>query len=477
MKLSAQTLDFKLTKASCGEFKNHIVVYGLTTHPLNTEIKFYKISKALSIVDSAVLNISGSNPENYLSLSHDTLHGYFNVYVQEVGKKTTDIYRINKQFKVVAIIKQVEIARLNNLDVFEQTPYYNNQFVYSVKRVNDTSGKQFFLNKFSLKDTLTNFEYKQVWQFPFDKKDIRHAEVIFANSDFVFIHASLFKGNKQGEWLLKLNATNGKLIKGTKLNKNNEIYTYMPGYLSYNGKKKSLFILGEKLSDNEINFLNQKFKPSNLCNFYSLEIDSLGEILNRFDLKTSIILPTQGKHESEAYLTRIAKTITFAENAAEFELDIYKKKNPNCYVYAHSAQLKFELNTELPSALTQTISQNILIETNYISSDKFDLNGQVCMEQVENIEDLYRKAPLQEVKQGFVLQKDKNPKWLLKKTNPKSNLISYSTLKPGAKTYELNKVDEFNKYQNSGTIIFNAETFLIFSQTDNTTFSLKLVNW
>lgn len=477
MKLHAQSLDLKLANASCGEFKNFFVCYGLTTNHLNTEIKFYKITKTLSIVDSLIIKVNGSKPENYLLLTHDTLHGYFNVYAQRVGEKTTDIYRVNKLFKVIAIIKQVEVARLNSKDVFQQTPYYINQFVYSVKRVNDTSGKQFFLNKFLLKDTLTNFEYKQVWQFPFDKKDIRHAEVIFANSDFVFIHASLFKGNKQGEWLLKLNANNGKLIKGTKLNKNNEIYTYMPGYLSYNGKKKSLFILGEKLSDNELNFMNQKFKPSNLCNFYSLEIDSLGEILNRFDLKTSIILPTQGKHESETYLTRIAKTITLTENATEFELDIYKKKIANCYAYAHTAQLKFELNTELPSALTQTVSQNILIETNYISRDRFDINGQVCMEQVENIEDLYRKAPLQEVKQGFVLQKDKNTKWLLKKTNPKSNLISYSTLKPGAKTYELNKVAEFNKYQNSGTIIFNAETFLIFSQTDNTTFSLKLVNW
>lgn len=477
MKLPAQSLDLKLANASCGEFKNFFVCYGLTTNHLNTEIKFYKITKTLSIVDSLIIKVNGSKPENYLLLTHDTLHGYFDVYAQRVGEKTTDIYRVNKLFKVIAIIKQVEVARLNSKDVFEQKPYYYNEFVYSIKSEHDTSGKQFYLNKYSLNDSLKNFEYKRLWQFPFEKKDIRYAEVIYANSNFVFVHVSLFKGNKKGEWILKLDAKNGKIIKGIKLNKNNESFTYIPGYFTFDYNKKSFFLTGEKLSEDELNFNKLQFKPNTLSSFYLLQIDSLGEISNRFDLKTTIVSTIPGKKEAEIYLTRLSKITALTESYVECELDIYKKKFTNCYVYAQSVLRKFELNIELSSISTHTINPNILIETNYITRDKFDINGQVCIEQVENIENLYRKAPLLDVKQGFAEQKDKNPKWLLKKSYPKSDLISYSILKPGLKSYELNLVNEYNKDQNSGLIVLNTESFAIFSQTSETNFSIKLSKW
>lgn len=475
--LLAQSIDFKLAKAGCAEFKNFIICYGLSTNNLNTEIKFYKITKDFSITDSLIIKVNDRKSENYLSLFHDTLHGYFNVYVQQIGEKRTEIYRLNKQFKVIAIIKDVEVTRLNNKDIFEQKPYYYNEFVYSIKSENDTSGKQFYLNKFSLKDSLKNFEYKQTWQFPFEKKDIRYAEVIYANLNFVFVHASLFKGNKKGEWLLKLDAKNGKIIKGTKLNKNNESFTYIPGYFTFDYNKKSFSLVGEKLREDELNFNKLQFKPNTLSSFYLLQIDSLGEILNRFDLKTTIVSTTPSKKETEIYLTRLSKITALTESYVECELDVYKKKFANCYVYAQSARRKFELNSELASISTHTISPNILIETNYITRDKFDINGQVCTEQVENIENLYRKAPLLDVKQGFAEQKDKNPKWLLKKSHPKSGLISYSILKPGLKSYELNLVNEYSKDQNSGLIVLNTENFAIFSQTSETNFSIKLSKW
>src|SRR5690606_23022037 len=147
----------------------------------------------------------------------------------------------------------VDIARLNNTALFSNETVYYNNFVYNLKTENDTTGKQFYIDKYELKSEKENFDYQFKWQFPFEKKDIRTAHIFYADKFQVMVFVNIAEGSKAGQWILSVNAATGMLIKGTKLNNKDEASVYLYGNFLADKRTKSIMLIGQKFTEAQFN--------------------------------------------------------------------------------------------------------------------------------------------------------------------------------------------------------------------------------
>ena len=158
-----QEFELHLSKAGSLFWQGNIYCYGFQ----NTTFKIYKLNSQLKTNDSLSVEMGKINSENYLKISADTLHNFLNIYLQQKEKMQVSILRLNKNFELLAYIENVDIARLNNTVLFSDEIFYYKNCVYSIKTQSDTSGKQFYLNKYELKSEKEHFDYQFKWQFPF----------------------------------------------------------------------------------------------------------------------------------------------------------------------------------------------------------------------------------------------------------------------------------------------------------------------
>ena len=172
-----QTQQFNFYNGNSQLFNKQLYSFGIQAQKQNALCIIYKLDLNLKTRDSLKIDLGKIQPEDFLQLYSDTLHDFLNIYIQQKQKKLITILRFNKAFERVASIENVDVARLNSISAFENELFYYKKDVYTIKNQTDTSGKQFYLNKFSLKSELKNFEYEFKWQFPFERKNINSAHI------------------------------------------------------------------------------------------------------------------------------------------------------------------------------------------------------------------------------------------------------------------------------------------------------------
>jgi len=296
--LQAQLKTFGLVKGNCQLFSGNLYAYGIKA---NSGFCIYKLDLKLNCTDSLTIEISRSNPDSYLQNWSDTLHGFLNIYLQKKEKKTVTIFRFTKKFELLATIENIEVTRLNNTSLFSSESFYFNNSVYSIKTESDTSGKQFYLNKYFLKSSTDNFDYEFKWQFPFERKNIRSAHIFYANKTHVFLFVTVFGGIKTGQWILKIEAESAKLVKATKINSKEETNVYLFGDFLFDKNTNSFQFVGQKFKETEVAFKENKFSfpgPA-FITLYSFQFDSLGEISNKQDFKIPIVDVKSAKSSSK----------------------------------------------------------------------------------------------------------------------------------------------------------------------------------
>jgi hypothetical protein len=476
----AQTLQLNLSKSNCQLFNGNIYSFGITNQKQNTTFTIYKLDLKLKKSDSLSIDMGKSVIDDFLQVYSDTLHDFLNVYVQRKKKKLVTIFRFNKLFESFTSIENVDVARLNSISSFENELYYYKNSVYTIKHQTDTSGRQFYLNKFSLRSELKNFEYEFKWQFPFERKNINSAHIFYADTNTVFLYVNVSDGLKLGQWILKINAKNGKLIRGTKLNDKGETTSYQYGTFLLDTSKKTLSVIGQRLTQTQFDQKANKLAISNAAfvSVYLIEIDSAGDVLSKQNFKLPINEPkTASKKAISNYILRITSLKKDKEGAYSFEGDCFKNTdNTLCYLYANTNVYNLIPNEESLMLEKSTIGSNLMIEKYYFNTDKLDMNGKLCIDRLSQFETLFYKSLNFPVKKQFKML-DGNPNWVLTRSDFKKNTINYTVLSPVNKIYQLTKVDDILKSKDPSIITLSETQFILSSQEEDSKFLLKLVAW
>ncbi len=477
----AQVKQFDLTKGGAQLYHKNIYCYGLFNHKTNATLYVYELDNALQKKDSFYVDLGKTKVDEYLQVYADTLHDYLNIYVQLKENKSVRVFRFNHQLELIAKIEGIEIARLNSSAMFKNNPLYFKNKVYSIHVESDSLGKQFYINKYVLHSETKNFEYTFEWQFPFERKNIFNAHIFYANDNFVLVYVIRTDELKTGQWILKLNTSNGKLIKATKLNDNEELSTYLFGDFNFDAPQKSLLLIGQKFSEKELHLKTNTLNISTLtfATVYSIKIDSLGEIKHKQDFKIPINNVVSGaKKQANAFLLKIKNSRTSAIGKINFETDVYKATHPSfCFLYTTTIPFTIDMNEEQWVLQKNSIAPNLLIDAYYASNDKLDRNGKLCLDEANRLDQLSYTTPHFPIKLGFKVDEDKNQHWLLSKSNLKKNTINYSVLSPVKKIYQVSSTDDILKTNAPGFILLSNTRYVLFSQIEETKFQLKLYNW
>lgn len=453
---------------------------GLQEENKTTVCKIYRIDNALKINDSSSVNIGRDEIEDYLQLNSDSLHGFLNIYLQKKDKKLVRILRFDKQLKLVADIPEVDIARLNSISAFENEIFYHGKDVYTIKVINtDSAGTQFYLNKWSLKSGFKNFEYTQTWQFPFEKKNIAVSHILMVNKKFVLLYVNVGSGPKLGQWLLKVNSTDGTLIRGTKINAKKDTAFYSFGRFYLDTVVGSVTICGQKIPATDFSFKENKLSGSkSVALLYLAEMDSTGEMTTREEFKIPVVdVKSQGSKVAGSYIFRVNDFIKTRDKGFVFELDIFKGVGENCFAYCNTSNYNLTLKDEKLMLEKNVIAPNPNIEKYYFNTDKLDMSGKICYDSLLKLEKIYYRNISLPVKMAFKKDTEGNPVWVLRKSDAKKGIENFSVLSPVKKIYQITKIEEINRAEQAVFYKVSDNNFILCRQVAGDKMQLKLFTW
>ncbi len=476
----AQTKQLAVSKGNCQLYKGNIYSFGILDQKQNSVCMIYKLNFQLKALDSLSVDLGKIPTDNFLQLFSDTLHDLLNVYVQRKDKKQITIIRLNKLFEKIATIENVDVARLNSISTFESELFYFKNNVYTIKSQSDTSGKQFYLNKYVLRSDLKNFDYEPKWQFPFERKNINSAHIFYADTNCVLLYVNVIGDSRFGQWILKVNAKTGKLIRGTKLNDKGETTSYQFGAFLMDTTQRTITFLGQRFTHTQFDQKANKLAITNtpLASVYLIEIDSAGEVLSKQDFRIPVNEPkTTSKKVISNYLFRVNSLTKNKEGAITFESDIYKNTdNTLCYLYANTTAYKLIPEEETLILEKNTVGSNQMIEKYYFTTDKMDMNGKICIDSLSQFETFFYKTSNFVVKKQFV-NTDNGQRWLLTRSDLKKKSINYSTLGPVNKLYQLTTIDDVLKAKDPAIYVLPNSQAIISSQEEESKFQMKLIIW
>lgn len=481
--ISAQDSLFNLKLANCQVFKGSLFVFGITESASFKTLQVIKFNDTFSQSQNFISVLDAGSTTNLLQLHSDTLHNCLSIYLHSKDNNKVSLFRFDENLKPLVNLADIDVARLNNSSLFSQESHFDKEWVYSVKTVKDSSGKQFYLNKYKLKSEIENFDYEFKWQFPFERKNVFAAHPFFANKRFVFMYVIVAEGTKKGQWILKLNALSGQLLKASKLNEKADLSTYNFGNFYFDAAKNSMLLVGQKLTEKQFQQTENKLFIANapFANLYYIELDSSGEFINRQEFKMPINdIKSGSKNKPGSFLFRTERLVKKPDGKMELELDVYKSaENPLCYYYVNTSLINLLPHEDKFQLDKCSITNNGLIEDFYFSKDPLDMNGKLFVDTLNPLHTFYYRVINFKVKQDFALSPELNPQWILSKSSVKKNNMTFSFLKidPLSKKYQLSPIEEIPKSQNPKFQVFGEGKFIISKQVEESKFEIKLLKW
>lgn len=477
--LSAQVRDFALANANCQLFGNTVFVYGLQNEEKGFSVSIRRFDTTLKQIDSLILPQKGK-ADDYLQTWSDTLHGFLNIYLQKKENKSVTIFRFNRKQELVATVENVDVARLNSVSGFEGGRcYYKNSF-YSIRTVPDSGGKQFFIDKYILKDELKNFEYAMSWQFPFERKYIRSARIFYADRKQVLVFVHLEGPGKRSQWVLKIHATTGELTRGIKLNEPEDLDVYEFGNFLVDTVKKTLLIAGQKFKAAQWKEDTRQPSIANAtqAHLYLISIDSLAEIDGRDEFKIPVKDIRSGVDKSaSSYLLRLTTLKKKEEGVLSLGTDVYRSRDGmKSFFYVNSGMLTVRIAEEEVTLDKTEISPQPMVEKFYFVPDPLDLNGRLFTDTSSRFEALYEVNPTLPVKLAYKQDGLGNGTWLLKKSYAKKGNLSYALLSPVNRIYKITAIAELSKVIDPVFLPISLSRYLIATQTEGN-YQVKIAGW
>jgi hypothetical protein len=474
----AQSLKKNLVSANSLLFHHTIYVYGFEQQKSELLFKCFAFDQTLHLKDSIDFKIGKHTPIDYLETSVDTIHNVINFYFQLADEKNAvTLLRLNDTLEKICSTENYDANHINSMAAFddETSIFKNNLFV--VRTNKDTAGTQFYLNAYQLTSMLKPFEYTDKWQFAFERQFIHHATVVHADSNDVMIYVNVNDGSKKGQWILRINANSGELIKGTRLGSKIDGKNYLYSNSLYDPKTKSIVVIGSIYEKEMIDFKNNNSNFINLSKRHQLFlicIDRMGEVISKTEKLIPLPLQTNNQTFTTSYHLKIRE---FKKTDMGYNVwtDMYEQTLPNTFVYYSSWHMAITPN-ELDYDITPS---RFLIATkaipSFISYTKGDTYGKFILDRISDFDAFLYKKPANPVVIKTAMDDLGNPFFVLKKVDILLGTKSYNYVFLGKKGLE-NKVILACAKDQKGNIYFTKElNYLSFTtNTANSEFELKL---
>lgn len=375
--------------------ESNVYVGGMEWYETKSVFKLMRLSPSLVALDSVSVVLGNTKPDLYLPISFDTLHGSLNYVIQkkESGNKVS-VLRFDKKLKLLNGVTETDLTRVNSFTNFRQEQYVYKNTLYTIKTVADTSQhKQFYLSAYDLKDKNKAFDYVFRWQFALDRQFITNAHIFYADTQQVMLFVNVNDGTRKGQWLLRVNAQNGFLIRGTRLNTKTEKVVYQFSDFYRDSLTKDILLLGERRAEAVTNAT----LTANKVEAFVVKVDSLGNISSRSSQSINISVAKLGKSVLKTvvrnYRLRVLVNKKLASGELLLQAQVYEQL-PGVWQYADSYPL-------IASPLGDDYlldRQQFLIQPNlalyFWTNDKLNTNGLLVADSVNGNAGLYyRQTP------------------------------------------------------------------------------------
>lgn len=369
----AQTVTRPLLNSGSEGWGESLYLYGITETDGKADLTVYRYNFGLQALDSIKTPLGKHKAEEYLRCWSDTIHGYLNIYRQKKNEDAVDIVRLTKKQQLLPEIHGVQTGRLNNRGMLGASPFFYGGRVYTLRVSNSKEGRQFFLDCLELKDAQQNFDYRMKWQYAFERKNVSRAFIINAEKRWVNLFAAVDSGPKKGQWVLTVNASNGELIRGSRISPKGEKNEFLFGACFADTVKRLTHVIGQKTGS----------APGTIRIWY-VSVDSTGTIGDRLEFALPANEPKRGAAKTSPDLTLDFERLRPTPSGLSAEADIYIRHKPaGCFNYCNTVKVDIELGPDGPTTGKTTIRSNRLIEDWLYLQDKQLINGRFCPDSTE----------------------------------------------------------------------------------------------
>lgn len=475
----SQVVQRTLLRAAACFYKQTMYVYGYEQRQDQLMFRCFSYNSDLALKDSAAFPLGKRNHNQYLDISCDTLHDVLNFYFQQADQKNrVSLCRLDSRLNILCTVNDYDANHVNAMTAFEEESYRYKQSLYVISTAEDSTGKQFYLSRSDVKAMNQPFEYTSKWQYAFERKHIQRATVITADSLQVVLYAHVNEGLKKGQWILRVNARNGTLIKGTRLNAKGDERHYLYSKAWYDAKDKSLDLAGSILPSAMIDFKNATadFKMLSATHqVFLLHIDSLGEVTSRFE--KALPLPANVSKPGTAGTPlhiRIREFAKQSDKGFRIGADLYEQKPANVMSYYSSWQVKLTPAEEGYSIQTSTVYPLPKLIPDLIGTTPGNAFGKIYLHSISDYDKFEYATPLNPVLIHSSADAENRPILILKKVNILNGQKSYLEVLTGKKGAEVKMLFGTVKNQASHIFIFENRYVNFVSDPGNTSYTLKV---
>ncbi len=482
----SQVIQRALLRAGSCFYKHTIYVYGFAQDKERLLFRCFSYDSNLAPKDSAEFDLGKHAENHYLDISRDTIHDVLNFYFQLADQKNrVSLCRLDSTLKILCTATDYDANHVNSMTAFEDESYHYKQSLYVISTTEDSTGKQFYLSRYDLKAMDKPFEYSSTWQYAFERKYIQRASVIAADSVQVVLYAHVTEGLKKGQWILRVHAKKGTLIKGTKLNppagqagaKGDERH-YLYSKALYDATDRSLAIAGSIYPSAMIDFKKgtADFKTLSATHqLFLLHIDSLGEVTSRFE--KSLPLPAAIAKAGTAGAPlhfRIRELSQQHDKGFVVWADLYEQKQANVMSYYSSWQLKLVPAEEGYSISTSTVYALPKLVPDLVAITPGNSYGKIYLNSIFAYDKFEYAAPSNPVLLHSSLDAGNTPVLVLRKINILTGQKSYLEVLSGKKGAEVKAL--FNTVKNQASELYiSGKSYISFlSDPENTGYTLRL---
>ncbi len=475
----SQAVQRALLRAGSCFYKHRIYVYGFEQRKEQLLFRCFSYNSQLGTKDSVEFDL-GKHPEHhYLDISRDTMHDVLNFYFQPADQKNrVSLCRLDSTLKILCTATDYDANHVNSMTAFEDESYRYKQSLYVISAAEDSTGKQFYLSRYDLKAMDKPFEYSSTWQYAFERKYIQRASIIAADSGQIILYAHVTEGLKKGQWILRVHAKKGTLIKGTKLNAKGDERHYLYSKALYDASDRSLAIAGSIYPSAMIDFKKgtADFKTLSATHrLFLLHIDSLGEVTSRFEkaLPLPAAISKPGTAATPLHF-RIRELSKQTDKGFVLWADLYEQKQANVMSYYSSWQLKLAPAEEGYSISTSTVYALPKLVPDLVATTPGNSYGKVYLNSMSGYDAFEYAAPPNPVLLHSSLDAGNNPILVLRKTNILTGQKSYLEVLSGKKGAEVKALFNTVKNQASDVYISGSSYIGFLSDPGNTGYTLTI---
>ena len=477
--LKGQAIKQNLLLANALTFHHNIYTYGYEQSKANLLFKCYAYNYQLKLQDSVLYDLGKHTTADYLEISVDTLHDVLNFYFQLANQKNmVSLLRVNDTLGKIASAENYDANHINSLTAFDDEKYAYKEDMYIIRTNTDTAGKQFYLSKYHVKDMTKPFEYDYKWQFAFERKFIHRASVVYADSNQVIVYAHVFDGLKKGQWMLRINANTGEIIKGTKLSAKGDARYFLMSNVIVSNKGKNIDVIGSIYDANMIDVKNKTQNFTNQSKAHKLFLvcmDSVGDVITRAEKQFPLPIQTKSVEGLKSFHVKLREFKKLKDNSFDVWLDVYEQSKPLQFCYYSSWHIDIAPD-DVDFAFTPS---KFLISTaaipGYISFEKGDTYGKFILNDISEYDKFKYQKPLNPFVITAGIDDLGNSTFLLKKTTLMTATKSYNYITMGKKALENKVILKSEQGQKANIYFYKKNGYISFTtNTANTEFELKL---